>query len=71
MRRAFNRTRSTGATDSMSTYAPEERDDKMPSGIPFIISNEFAERFCFYGINSILALYLAHFLHFTDAKAAR
>src|ERR1700733_14674025 len=49
---------------------PEERDDKMPSGIPFIISNEFAERFCFYGINSILTLYLAHYLHFTDSKAA-
>jgi POT family proton-dependent oligopeptide transporter len=47
-----------------------ERDDKMPSGIPFIISNEFAERFCFYGINSILAVYLTQHMHFTDARAA-
>ena len=47
-----------------------ERDDKMPSGIPFIISNEFAERFCFYGINSILTIYLASNLHFSQARAA-
>lgn len=50
--------------------APEARDNKMPAGIPFIISNEFAERFCFYGINSILTVYLVSSLHFTDAKAA-
>lgn len=47
-----------------------ERDDTMPAGIPFIISNEFAERFCFYGINSILTVYMVSQLHFTDAKAA-
>jgi len=46
------------------------RDDRMPPGIPYIISNEFAERFCFYGINSILTIYLVQFLHFTDAKGA-
>jgi POT family proton-dependent oligopeptide transporter len=46
------------------------RDDKMPAGIPYIISNEFAERFCFYGINSILTIYLVQFLHFTDARGA-
>ena len=46
------------------------RDDRMPAGIPYIISNEFAERFCFYGINSILTIYLVQFLHFTDAKGA-
>lgn len=42
----------------------------MPAGIPYIVSNEFAERFCFYGINSILTIYLVQFLHFTDAKGA-
>ncbi len=46
------------------------RSDKMPSGIPFIIANEFAERFCFYGINAILVQYMIQFLHFGDAKAA-
>jgi proton-dependent oligopeptide transporter, POT family len=42
---------------------------KMPRGIWFIVSNEFAERFCFYGINSILAVYFTQYLHFTDARA--
>ena len=45
------------------------RTHKMPAGIPFIIANEFAERFCFYGINAILVQYMIQFLHFGDAKA--
>lgn len=45
------------------------RTDKMPAGIPFIIANEFAERFCFYGVNAILVQYMIQFLHFGDAKA--
>jgi proton-dependent oligopeptide transporter, POT family len=45
------------------------RNDRMPSGIPFIISNEFAERFCYYGVNAILVVYMIQFLHFGDAKA--
>ncbi len=56
--------------DAGTDAAPIERDDKMPSGIAFIISNEFAERFCFYGINSILTVYLASNLHFNQARAA-
>ena len=42
---------------------------RMPSGIPFIIANEFAERFCYYGVNAILVTYMIQFLHFGDAKA--
>jgi len=41
----------------------------MPAGIPYIVANEFAERFCFYGINSILALYLVQSMHFGEAQA--
>ncbi|MGH8541444.1 MAG: MFS transporter [Stenotrophobium sp.] len=51
---------------------PTDRDDsgdRMPSGIPFIVVNEFAERFCFYGINAILAIYMTQFLRFGDADA--
>src|SRR2546423_13119384 len=55
---------------SRPTTDNDARDNRMPSGIPFIVSNEFAERFCFYGINSILTLYMVQFLHFTDAKGA-
>jgi len=42
---------------------------RMPRGIPFIIANEFAERFCFYGINAILALYLVQSMQFGEARA--
>ncbi len=45
-------------------------DNRMPKGIPYIVTNEFAERFCFYGINSILTVYLANNLQFTEANAA-
>jgi POT family proton-dependent oligopeptide transporter len=41
----------------------------MPSGIPYIIANEFAERFCYYGINAILTIYMTQFLRMGDADA--
>src|SRR3546814_10701558 len=41
---------------------------RMPAGIPYIVANEFAERFCYYGINAILSVYLVNFLHFGDAQ---
>lgn len=43
--------------------------NKMPKGIPYIVANEFAERFCFYGINTILAVYMVQTLHFGQAQA--
>ncbi len=43
--------------------------ERMPPGIPFIIANELAERFCYYGINSILSVYMVQNLHFGDAQA--
>lgn len=50
--------------------AAPARSDKMPSSLPYIIVNEFAERFCFYGINAILVTYMIQFLKFGDAQAA-
>lgn len=44
-------------------------DNKMPSSIWYIVSNEFAERFCFYGINSILVAFMVGSMKFTDGKA--
>lgn len=35
----------------------------MPPGIPHIIGNEAAERFSFYGMKAVLAVYMAHYLH--------
>jgi POT family proton-dependent oligopeptide transporter len=55
-----------------TTAAPvplEARDDKMPSGVFFIVANEFAERFCYYGINAILTIYMTQFLRLGDADA--
>lgn len=52
------------------TTATVARSDKMPSSLPYIIANEFAERFCFYGINAILVAYMIQFLKFGDAQAA-
>jgi len=44
-------------------------DNRMPPGIPYIVGNEFAERFCYYGLNAILAIYMTQFLLFTDGRA--
>ncbi|MGB1129188.1 MAG: POT family MFS transporter [Haloferula sp.] len=46
-----------------SLYRTTPTDTKgMPSGIPFIISNEAAERFSFYGMKAALAIFLANYL---------
>ena len=34
------------------------RDDRFPPGIPYIVGNEGAERFSFYGMRQILYIYL-------------
>lgn len=38
------------------------KTDKMPPGIPYIIGNEAAERFCFYGLRAILVVYMTQYL---------
>jgi POT family proton-dependent oligopeptide transporter len=38
------------------------RTDKMPPGVPFIVGNEAAERFSYYGMNSILVPFMMHHL---------
>ena len=42
--------------------APSQTDTRFPSGVPYIIGNEAAERFSFYGMKSILALFMAKYL---------
>jgi POT family proton-dependent oligopeptide transporter len=50
--------------------APEPRlppTDRMPPGIPYIVGNEGAERFSYYGMRAILKIYLIElFLQFVD-----
>src|ERR1044071_8908181 len=38
------------------------KTDKMPPGVPYIIGNEAAERFSYYGMNSILVVFMTHYL---------
>jgi POT family proton-dependent oligopeptide transporter len=52
-----------------SAVANVTHADEMPRGIPFIVANEFAERFCYYGINAILTIYMTRFLRMGDAEA--
>ncbi|MEM6911946.1 MAG: POT family MFS transporter [Verrucomicrobiota bacterium] len=48
----------------MSAYRtlPAETE-RFPTGIPHIIGNEAAERFSFYGMKAVLAVFLAQYLH--------
>jgi POT family proton-dependent oligopeptide transporter len=39
-----------------------ENKDKMPKGIPYIIGNELAERFSFYGMKTILVIFMTKYL---------
>jgi POT family proton-dependent oligopeptide transporter len=44
--------------------------DRMPPGIPYIVGNEGAERFSFYGMRAILKVYLiALFVRFVDESS--
>lgn len=53
------------------------KTDKMPPGVPFIVGNEAAERFSFYGMNSILVTFMTKYMldthgqpdHFSEEKA--
>jgi POT family proton-dependent oligopeptide transporter len=43
---------------SVPTPTVTERDDRFPPGIPYIVGNEGAERFSYYGMRQILYIYL-------------
>jgi POT family proton-dependent oligopeptide transporter len=53
------------------------KTDKMPSGIPYIVGNEAAERFSYYGMNSILVVFMTKYMldaqrqpdHLSDPQA--
>lgn len=47
----------------MATYRTTPADtDKMPPGIPYIIANEAAERFSYYGMRTILTIFMVRYL---------
>ncbi len=45
--------------------------DRMPPGIPYIIGNEAAERFSFYGMRTILVVFMAQYLVYMDGSGGR
>jgi len=48
--------------------SPTDREG-MPPGVPFIIGNEAAERFSFYGMKAILAVFMVSYLHLMDGHS--
>lgn len=55
--------------DGKDVEGAEAKKLKYPRSIPFIISNEFCERFNYYGMRTILVLYLTRKLDFDDDTA--
>src|SRR5215831_16644230 len=67
-------------TESIQQMAPVTaplKSDKMPPGIPYIVGNEAAERFSYYGMNGILVIFMTRYMmnakgqpdHLSDVKA--
>jgi proton-dependent oligopeptide transporter, POT family len=50
--------------------APDKTLITMPPGIPYIIGNEAAERFSFYGMRSILAIFMTSYLMSSNSQLA-
>ncbi len=44
------------------------KTDKMPPGVPYIVGNEAAERFSYYGMNGILVIFMTHYLLRADGR---
>jgi proton-dependent oligopeptide transporter, POT family len=69
---ASGETLAGGIGGHSTTYrtAPDRNFSGMPSGVPYIIGNEAAERFSFYGMRSILAIFMTTYLMGSDGKLA-
>ncbi len=50
----------------MSTPTPQ---GKMPKGIPYIVGNEAAERFSYYGMKAILAVFMTQYLLMSEGTS--
>jgi len=50
--------------------APDPKQTKFPRGVPFIIGNELAERFSFYGMKGILVIFMTKHLLDSSGKPA-
>jgi POT family proton-dependent oligopeptide transporter len=50
--------------------APDPKETHFPKGVPFIIGNELAERFSFYGMKGILVIFMTTYLLGPDGELA-
>jgi len=48
----------------------EKKSNRMPGGIPYIIGNEAAERFSFYGMKAILLIFMTDYLLMSQSDAS-
>lgn len=46
------------------------KTDRMPPGVPYIVWNEAAERFSYYGMNSILVIFMTQYLRNPQGQPA-
>ncbi|GIY81677.1 peptide transporter family 1 [Caerostris extrusa] len=46
-----------------------QEKEKYPKAVFFILGNEFCERFCYYGMRTILTIYLTEELLYNDSSA--
>lgn len=54
---------------AMTTYRRQPlKSTELPSGIPFIIANEAAERFSYYGMRAILVIFMTQYLVDANGK---
>ncbi|GFQ92791.1 solute carrier family 15 member 2 [Trichonephila clavata] len=57
---------------SQDEHSESETDiKKFPRGIFFLLGNEFCERFSFYGMRTILTLFLVNQLHYSENVASK
>lgn len=43
-------------------HQPDPQQHTLPSGIPYIVANEAAERFSYYGMRAILVVFMTQYL---------
>ena len=61
--------RSMSTIHSETAAPPVERSNKYPPGVPYIVGNEAAERFSFYGMRAILYVHMvALYLNFPETR---
>src|ERR1700746_2501432 len=62
-------TTAPGPTNQKYRSLPDQQLTTMPPGVPFIIGNEAAERFSFYGMKAVLTVYLIQGFSLSESQA--